>query len=209
MMRKSLTWNPGSELSRHAALTLATDLKVYYADPHALWQRSSKENTNGLVREARDLLVTIPGIIETGAEKIHAEIGADTNALPHPRATRIVGWGVPRPGAARNERWLPSSTRSSPRSSTCSLTSNHIGHTRQNALGYNRSPLATPELKHVYQSPHLRIRHRVCLRTPGVFGASHHSRSSLKAVAESKPLWFRLFATTLRTDPAPRYSSTS
>lgn len=51
MIRKSLTRDQGSEMAKHAALTLATDLPVYFADPHSTWQRPSNESTHGLSRE--------------------------------------------------------------------------------------------------------------------------------------------------------------
>ena len=87
MMRKSLTWDQGSEMARHAALTLATDLPVYFADPHSPWQRPSNENTNGLIREYLPKGTTI-----TDHQPYLSAIAEELNERPR----AVLGYLTPR-----------------------------------------------------------------------------------------------------------------
>jgi IS30 family transposase len=84
---KTLTWDRGSEMSRHAQISIATGLQIYFCDPAKPWQRGSNENTNGLLRQyfpkGTDLSFWGPGYLEL--------VSAEINNRPR----QTLSWDTP------------------------------------------------------------------------------------------------------------------
>jgi len=50
-MKKSLTYDNGSEMAQHKLFTKNTKVKVFFAHPYSPWERPTNENSNGLIRD--------------------------------------------------------------------------------------------------------------------------------------------------------------
>ena len=50
-LRKTLTYDQGTEMALHHDLAKRLRMDIYFCDPHSPWQRGTNENANGLIRE--------------------------------------------------------------------------------------------------------------------------------------------------------------
>ena len=64
-VRKSLTYDQGSEMAKHAELARRVAINIYFCDPHSPGQRASNENANGLVREYLPKGIDLSGVSQT------------------------------------------------------------------------------------------------------------------------------------------------
>ena len=50
-LRKTLTYDQGTEMALHETLAKRLKMDIFFCDPHSPWQRAANENANGLIRQ--------------------------------------------------------------------------------------------------------------------------------------------------------------
>lgn len=74
-LRRSITWDRGTELASYERIQIALDTTLYFCDPHSPWQRGSNENTNRLLRfwfeKGSDLSIHTPEDLRQIAAKLN------------------------------------------------------------------------------------------------------------------------------------------
>jgi IS30 family transposase len=73
-LRRSLTWDQGSEMSEHRRFSIETGVDVYFCDPQSPWQRGSNENTNGLLRQYFPKGESLGGVTQERLDEVAAKL---------------------------------------------------------------------------------------------------------------------------------------
>jgi IS30 family transposase len=86
-LRKTLTYDQGSEMSLHRSMAKRLRIDIFFCDPHSPWQRGSNENANGLIREYLPKGIDLSTVSQQQLSSIEY-------ALNH-RPRRILGYRTP------------------------------------------------------------------------------------------------------------------
>ena len=86
-VRKSMTYDRGSEMACHPELARRLKIDIWFCDPHAPWPRGSNENTNGLLRQFMPKGTDLSDASQTWLN--------DIANLMNNRPRKTLGWRTP------------------------------------------------------------------------------------------------------------------
>ena len=86
-LRRSLTWDQGSEMSEHRRFSVDSGVEVYFCDPQSPWQRGLNENTNGLLRQYFPKGESLAGVSQERLDEVAAKLNG--------RPRKTLGFATP------------------------------------------------------------------------------------------------------------------
>lgn len=86
-LKRTLTYDQGIEMAEHKLFTKETDITVYFAHPHAPWERGTNENTNALLRQYFPKNVDFTKISKERIKQVQDEL--------NDRPRKTLGWYTP------------------------------------------------------------------------------------------------------------------
>ncbi len=86
-IKKSFTYDQGTEMAEHERFASESGMQVYFANPGSPWQRGSNENTNGLLREFFPKGTDLSLVPDSELRRVEALLNA--------RPRKVLGYATP------------------------------------------------------------------------------------------------------------------
>lgn len=87
-MKKSLTYDNGTEMAQHKLFTKNTKIQVYFAHPYSPWERPTNENSNGLIRHYFPKGTDFSNISKKELKRVQDELNE--------RPRNVLNWRTPK-----------------------------------------------------------------------------------------------------------------
>jgi IS30 family transposase len=87
LMKKSLTYDNGTEMAQHRLFTKNTKVRVYFTNPYSPWERPTNENTNGLLRDYFPKGTDLSVHSKAHLKRVQQEMNE--------RPRKVLGWQTP------------------------------------------------------------------------------------------------------------------
>lgn len=86
-LRRTLTWDQGSEMCHHHTIAASTGMEVFFCHPGRPWQRPTNEQTNGLLRDYFPKGSNLSVHTAADLQRVVTELNQ--------RPRKILGWQTP------------------------------------------------------------------------------------------------------------------
>lgn len=86
-LKRSLTYDNGSEMAQHKIFTRQSKINVYFTHPYSPWERPTNENTNGLLRDYFPKGMDLNSVTTTRLKEVQKQLNE--------RPRKVLNWQTP------------------------------------------------------------------------------------------------------------------